>query len=83
MHEWLCDGRRLRAGYHELSRLLIEMDTLDHEYAPHQAEPRRLNVSLCGSQRAMQQTKAHMRKARAGLRGGLDVSFELAADYHG
>ena len=51
--------------------------------SPRQAEPRRLCVSLCGSQRAMQQTKAHMRKARAALRGGVDVSFELAADYHG
>ena len=81
VHEWLCS--RLRAGYHELSSLLQELDRLDHEYSPHQPEPRRLCVSLCGSQRAMVQTKAHMAKAKAALKGRLDVSFELAADYHG
>ena len=81
VHEWLCS--RLRAGYHELSTLLTELDELDHEYTPHQAEPRRLCVSLCSSQRALLQTKAHMAKAKAALRGRADVSFELAADYHG
>ena len=81
VHGWLCS--RLHAGYHELSTLLQELDTLDHEYSPHQPEPRRLCVSLCGSQRALLQTKQHMAKAKAALRGGADVSFELAADYHG
>ena len=81
VHRWLCS--RLRRGYHELATLLGELDALDHEYSPHQAEPRRLCVSLCGSQRAMLQTKAHMAKAKAELRGRTDVSYELAADYHG
>ena len=58
VHRWLCS--RLCAGYHDLAALLGELDALDHEYAPHQAEPRRLCVSLCGSQRAMLQTRAHM-----------------------
>ena len=56
---------------------------LDHEYSPHQPEPRRLCISLCGSERAMLQTKDHMARAKAELRGRTDVSFELAADYHG
>ena len=81
VHEWLCG--RVRAGYHELSTLLTELDTLDHEYEPHVAEPRRLCVSLCGSQRALLQTKEHMATAKEQLRGGAHVSFELAADYHG
>ena len=81
VHRWLC--RQVHAGYHELSKLLEELDALDHTYSPHQAEPRRLCVSLCGSQRAMVQTKEHMRKARATLRGQTEVSYELAADYHG
>ena len=80
VHRWLCT--RLRAGYHELSTLLGELDALDHEYVPHQTEPRRLCISLCGSQRALLQTKQHMAKAKAALRGGADVSCELAADYH-
>ena len=82
MHRWLCDPLRLRAGYHELSALLETLDGLDHEYSPYQVEPRRLCVSLCGSQRAMLQTRAHMARAREKLRGSLDVSYELAADYH-
>jgi hypothetical protein len=57
--------------------------SLDHEYEPHVAEPRRLCVSLCGSQRALLQTKEHMATAKNQLRGGAHVSFELAADYHG
>ena len=81
VHRWLCS--RLRAGYHDLAALLGELDALDHEYAPHQAEPRRLCVSLCGSQRALLQTQRHMATAKQKLRGRADVSFELAADYHG
>jgi len=73
----------MRAGYHDLATLLGELDALDHDYSPHQAEPRRLCVSLCGSQRAMLQTRAHMANARANLRGDTAVSYELAADYHG
>jgi len=80
VHRWLCS--RLRAGYHELSTLLGELDALDHEYVPHQAEPRRLCISLCGSQRALLETKKHMATAKAALRGRTDVSCELAADYH-
>ena len=81
VHTWLCG--RLRAGYHDLSTLLCELDALDHEYSPHQVEPRRLCVSLCGSQRAMVQTRAHMAKAHSKLRGRTEVVYELAADYHG
>ena len=81
VHRWLCS--RLRAGYHDLSAQLEELDALDHEYSPHQTEPRRLCVSMCGSQRALLETKRHMAKAKAKLRGQTDVSFELAADYHG
>jgi len=29
VHEWLCG--RVKAGYHELSTLLTELDSLDHE----------------------------------------------------
>merc|ERR1712087_62187 len=65
VHSWLCD--RLRAGYHELASLLTEIDRLDHEYTPHQTEPRRLCVSMCGSQRAMLQTRRHMSMANAKL----------------
>jgi hypothetical protein len=81
VHAWLCN--QLRAGYHDLATLLGELDRLDHKYSPHQPEPRRLCVSLCGSQRAMLQTRAHMAKARKKLRGSTEVSYELAADYHG
>jgi len=81
VHRWLHS--RLRAGYHDLTSLLGELEALDHEYSPHQAEPRRLCVSLCGSQRALLQTQQHMAKAKQKLRGCADVSFELAADYHG
>ena len=81
VHAWLCN--QLRAGYHDLATLLGELDRLDHKYSPHQAEPRRLCVSLCGSQRAMLQTRAHMAKVRKKLRGSTEVSYELAADYHG
>ena len=81
VHEWLCG--RLRSGYHQLAGLLEELDALDHEYSPHQAEPRRLCVSLCGSQRTMLQTRGHMAQARSKLRGDTAVSYELAADYHG
>jgi hypothetical protein len=40
-------------------------------------------AALCGSQRALLQTKEHMATAKEQLRGGAHVSFELAADYHG
>ena len=81
VHRWLCG--QLKSGYHDLSTLLTELDALDYAYSPHQAEARRLCVSLCGSQRAMVQTKEHMDKARERLRGRTEVSYELAADYHG
>ena len=81
VHRWLHS--RLRAGYHDLSTLLGELDNLDHEYVPHQAEPRRLCVSMCGSQRALLQTRRHVAEAKGKLRGRADLSFELAADYHG
>ena len=81
VHRWLHS--RLRAGYHDLSTLLSELDNLDHEYVPHQAEPRRLCVSMCGSQRALLQTRGHVAEAKGKLRGRADLSFELAADYHG
>ena len=81
VHAWLCN--QLHAGYHDLASLLAKLDALDHDYSPHQAEPRRLCVSLCGSQRAMLQTRAHMAKARSKLRGSTEVAYELAADYHG
>ena len=80
VHEWLC--RQTHAGYHDLASLLGELDVLDHSYSPHQTEPRRLCVSLCGSQRAMLQTRAHMVKARTKLSGDTEVSYELAADSH-
>lgn len=81
VHRWLCS--RLRAGYHDLAALLGELDALDHECVPHQAEPRRLCVSLCGSQHALLRAQRHMATAKQKLRGRADVSFELAADYHG
>ena len=81
VHAWLCG--RLRAGHHDLGALLGELDALDREYTPHQTEPRRLCVSLCGSQRAMLRARAQMAAARGRLRGDAAVSYELAADYHG
>ena len=80
VHRWLVS--RLHAGYHELSTLIGELNTLDHKYTPHQTEPRELCVSLCGSQRALLQTQQHMATAREKLDGRTNVSFELAADYH-
>ena len=81
VHQWLCG--RLHAGYHDLAAQLAQLDMLDYEYSPHQAEPRRLCVSLCGSHRALLQTKAHIAAAKAKLRGDTSVQCELAADYHG
>jgi len=82
VHKWLCG--RLRSGYHNLSALLVELDRLDHEYTPSSVQRRKLCVSLCGSHRALLQTKEHMATAKEKLHGGhVDISYELAADYHG
>jgi len=87
VHRWLCHKQRLRAGYHDLDRLLVELDGLDHEVKPHQVRERRLCVSLCGSEKAFLQTKSHLERAKEQIRKKERhrvMSFqELAADYHG
>ena len=81
VHHWLRG--RVRAGYHNLSELLSELDRLDHDITPHHPERRRLCVSMCGSKAAYMRAKRDVLAAKNALRGRSDVGFELVADYHG
>jgi len=89
VHEWLCDEQRLRHGkgigngYHDLAGLLQKLNAKASELVRHQTVSRSVCVSLCGSRRAMEQARSHMLKAKKEMGNNLQLSFELAADYHG
>lgn len=81
VHEWMLHERRLRPGRHRLDELL--RDIIWREPPVEGEAARSLCVSLCGSQAAMMRTRKTLHDLQQQMRGAVELSLELAADYHG
>ena len=90
VHEWLTHKNQLKSGYHRLGEQLVRLVALHyeaHSSPGKQAKAPRICVSMCGSHRMLETTRAHIKRAQQAIRDELGVyvpiACELAVDSQG